>query len=545
MYKSKLQLLSLVFFLIIACTPDENSSDDFNEQDANDPKISVQGLTSEIEVTTQITVNITDSQGTVDNTIMMNGEEILKNTDKNFKFDINPFDYPTGENTFTVYSVDEDGNETKIENTLVIKKLLASIASPVLIQNGRVFISVNKMTGELVTNVEVFKDFENVKLYSEDNFTEQPIIITSYVMFGAENLVFSEINSIANIKPGTDLIKFQENARAFTENTYLPNPAYESFSFKVQEIESERIARSLYGSNSIGLSTFVDVSTKNVIEEPNGFISDLQGRASGNNNLDDLFLHTTNSTLDFSFERIKMNDYKYLFVSNPNNQSISYSQFLPPDRIGNIYLPNNVEGYFLSVNGYKDEAAFNNKNFTSMYTASLENNNNGVVEIPMINGFNLIISDMYFSINGYSHMSVSVVGEKSIEIPNWSAEKNEGSIFLNGDFDLFKLFTSKTLPGGDRTVRWVYFHKKHDEVNLNIESFEFPEIIESLAELNQFDLEVIKTPDIENITLIGSTGNLKYEELLFDSQNGIPRPYNTDPVDIYTLSTTLLSANGN
>ncbi|MFS4454507.1 hypothetical protein [Maribacter sp. 2304DJ31-5] len=532
-------LLTLLVFLAIACESEENSTDDFIEENANAPQISVEGITTEIEAFTQITVNITDDSSIVNNTLVINGEEVLKNTDKNFKFDINPFDYPTGENTFIFYSVDEDGNETKVENSFIIKKLLASIASPTLIVNGRVFMSANKMSGELITNVEVFKDFENVKLYADDNFTEQPIIITSYVMLGSDNLVFSEIKSIANIEPGTDLIKFQENARAFTENTYNPNPAYESFSFEIQEIESERIAQSFYGSNINGLGAFVDVSTGNVIEEPNGFLSNLQGRVSSNSNLNNLFLHTTNSTLDLSFERIRMEDYKYLFVNNPNNQSISYSQFLPPDKIGNIYLPNDVEGYFISVKGFKDETAFHNLTFSSMYTASLENTDNGAVEIPMINGFNLIISDMLFSINGYSSMSVSVVGEKSIEIPNWSAEKNQESIFLNGDFDLFNLFTSKTLPDGDRTVRWNYLHKKQDEVNLNIESFEFPEIIESLADANQFDLEIIKTPDIENIRLIGSTGNLKYEELLFDSQNGIPRPYNAAPVDIYTLKTIL------
>lgn len=539
MYTNKLQVLSLVVFLIIACTPDENSSDDFNEPNANAPKISVQGLTSEIEVTTQITVNITGSQGAVNNTIMMNGEEILKNTEKNFKIDLNPFDYPSGENKLTVASVDEDGNETKIESTLVIKKLLASIASPVLIQNGRVFISANTMTGELVTTVEVFKNFENVKLYADDNFTEQPVVITSYVMPGDDNLVFSRIKSIANIKPGTDLIQFQENARAFTENTYMPNPSYEPFSFNVQEIESERIAQSLYGNKAIGLGGFADVATTNVTEEPDGFVSTLQGRVSSNSTLEDLFLHTTNTSLDLNFERITMEDYKYLFVSDPINQSISYSQFHSPDHIGTIYLPGNTEGYFISVVGYKDETAFNNNYSSSMYTAYIENNLNGVVEIPMINDFNLIISDLHIYLNGYSSMAVSIVGEKSVGIPDWSATKNNGSIILNGDFDLFKLFSSKSLPGGDRTVSWEYFHSKQDEVDLNIETFEFPEIIESLAAENQIDLEVIKTPDTESITLIGSTGNLKYEELLFDKQNGIPRPYNAPPVDIYMLSKTL------
>ncbi len=537
-------LITLLAFLIIACDPDENSNE-FNGENANAPKITVQGLMPEIEVFTQIAVEITDDSNVVTNTLIINGKEIATNTDKNFKFDINPFDYPVGENTFIFSSVDEDGNETKIENTLVIKKLLASIASPSLIVNGRIFISANKMTGELLTNVEVFKDFENVKLYADDDFTKQPIIISSYVMLGADNLVFSEIKSIANIEPGTDLITFQENARAFTENTYNSNSVYQFFYFKVQEIESERIARSLYGRNSKGLGASINVSATNIVDEPNGFTSDLRGSVSSAHNLDNLFLHTTNSRLDSSFERIKMEDYKYLFVNNPGNQSISYAQFLSPDKVGNIYLPSNVERYFISVRGYKDETAYNNQNSSSMYYyASPDNNANGIVEIPVINDFNLIISDIRLSINGFNSVIASVVGEKSIEIPHWSAERNQETIFLNGDFDLFKLFTSKTIPGGDRTVRWNYFHKKQNEVNLLIDSFEFPEVIKSLAETNQFDLEIIKKPDIENITLIGSSGNLKYEELLFDSQNGIPRPYNTDPVDIYTLSKVLLSAQG-
>ncbi len=532
-------LMALHVLLFIACEVDENGSEVFNEENANAPQVAVQGLTTEIEVLTPITINITDASTIVNNRLIINGEEVLNNSSKNFDFEINPFDYPSGENTFIFYSEDEDGNETKIENTVVIKKLLASIASPVLISNGRVFIAANKMTGELVTNIEVFKDFENVKLYADDNFTEQPFIITSYVMLGAQNLVFSEIKSIANIQPGTDLIEFQENARVFTENTFDSNPAYETFSFKISAIESERIAHSFFGSNSNGLDAFVDVSASNVTEESTGFISDLQGRVSSKSNLDNLFIHTTNSILDLSYERIKMADYKYRFVNNPSNESISYSEFLSPDHIGSVDLPNGVEGYFISVKGFKDETAFSNQSFSSMYTASLAHSDNAVVEIPIINDFNLIISDLYFSINGFSSMSASVVGEKSIAIPNWSALKNEESIVLNGDFDLFKLFMSTTLPNEDRTVRWDYFHKKQEEVNLNIEAFEFPEIIETLAAESQFDIEIIRNPDIENITLIGSTGNLKYESLLFDNNNGIPRPYNGNPVDIYTLSTKL------
>ncbi|MEP0301491.1 MAG: hypothetical protein ABJD98_00095, partial [Maribacter dokdonensis] len=183
-------LIALIVFVTVACDPEENISE-FNGENENAPKITVKGFTTEIEVVTQITIEINDDSEIVSNRLIVNGEEILENSDKNFKFDINPFDYPVGENKFVFYSVDEDGNETKFENTTIIKKFLASIASPYLIGNGRVFISANSMSGELLTNVEVFKDFENVKLYAGDNFTEQPIIVTSYVLLGEDNGVFS------------------------------------------------------------------------------------------------------------------------------------------------------------------------------------------------------------------------------------------------------------------------------------------------------------------------------------------------------------------
>ena len=200
MFRYPLRLLiALIVFVTVSCDPEENTSG-FNGEDENAPKISVKGFTSEIEVVTQISIEITDDSEVVNNRLIINGEEILENSDKNFKFDINPYDYPVGENKFVFYSVDEDGNETKFENTTIIKKFLASIASPHLMGNGRVFISANSMSGELLTNVEVFKDFENVKLYADDNFTEQPIIITSYILLGADNGVFSEIKSIFNIE---------------------------------------------------------------------------------------------------------------------------------------------------------------------------------------------------------------------------------------------------------------------------------------------------------------------------------------------------------
>jgi hypothetical protein len=527
--------------LIISCNPEESSSTDDStaEIDTTAPVASITGLDFQLEVITTINISIQESSNIKEISVRINEDEILNTTEKVFSIVLNPFDYPSGENTLKVISADSEGNQNEQSQTFEVNKLLASIASPVLIDNGRVFISANKMNGELISTIEVFRDFEIVKLYADDNFTEQPIIITSYVMLGENNFVISEIKSIANIKLGTDLVTFQENARAFTENTYNPNLGFEFFSFEVNEIESERIARSLYGDKVVGLSDFLDISTNSVTEKTDGFTSNMQGRKSSSSNFDNILLHTTNSTLDSSFERIKMEDYKYSFVENPSNQSISFSQFLSPDEIGNIQLPNTLERIFISVNGYKDESAFHNQNFSSIYTASLENIS--AVEIPIINNFNLIVSDIGFSINGFSNMSVSIVGEKNIEIPNWNAERNQGLILMTGDFDVFKLFTSKNFQGGDRIVSWEYFHKKQDQVNLNIESFEFPEIIKSLAEANQIDLESIKIPDSENVTLIGSSGNLDYEELLFDSQNGIPRPYNANPVDIYTLTTTLSS----
>mgnify|MGYP000430045512 CR=1 FL=1 len=536
-------LTALIVFVTISCDQEENIIE-FNGEDENAPKISVKGFTTEIEVATQISIEITDDSETVNNRLIVNGEKILENSDKNFKFDINPFDYPVGENKFVLYSVDEDGNETKFENTTIIKKFLASIASPHLMGNGRVFISANSMSGELLTNVEVFKDFENVKLYADDNFSEQPIIITSYILLGADNGVFSEIKSIFNIEPGTNLIEYQKNSGTFTENTYNPTSPTESFSIEVHEFEFENIANSLLGNYRNGWDSFAQIFTYDVVEEPNGFKSNLIGSVSMSANVEDLLLHTTNSTLDSSFDKIKLEDYRYLFVNTSNEQSISFSQFLPPDDIGYIYLPDNVERYSLSVTGFKNESAMNQQNYSTVFSESPRNFNKNTIEIPLINEFGLIISKISFPVNAYTSMEASVVGEKTIEIPDWSGQKNGELITLNGDFDLFHLLTVKRLPIENKTVRWEYFHKKENQVNLNIESFEFPEIIKSLASASFFELESIKTPDIESVTFIGSSGDLDYEQLLFGNNGLIPRPYNAGPVDIFTLRTALISSNG-
>lgn len=537
-------LIALIVFVTVACDPEENISE-FNGEDENAPKITVKGFTTEIEVVTQITIEINDDSEIVSNRLIVNGEEILENSDKNFKFDINPFDYPVGENKFVFYSVDEDGNETKFENTTIIKKFLASIASPYLIGNGRVFISANNMSGELLTNVEVFKDFENVKLYAGDNFTEQPIIVTSYVLLGEDNGVFSEIKSIFNIEPGTNLIEYQKKSGTFTENTYNPTSPTEYFSIEVQDFEFENIANSLLGNYRNGWDTYAQVFTTEVVEELNGFKSNLFGNVSRSANVEDILLHTTNSTLNSSFDKIKLEDYRYLFINTSNEQSISFSQFLPPNDIGYIYLPDNVERYSLSVTGFKDESAMNQQNYSTMFSESPRNFNKNTVEIPLINEFGLIISKISFPVNAYTTMEASVVGEKTIEIPDWSGQKNGELITLNGDFDLFHLLTIKRLPVNNKTVRWEYFHKNENEVNLNIKSFEFPEVIKSLASDSFFELESIKTPDIENVTFIGSSGNLDYEQLLFGNNGLIPRPYNAGPVDIFRLSTILNSSNGN
>ena len=539
-----------IFFsslLILGCDSEESNStsltDDVSTGIDNTPPIpTITGLEVDIEVATTINISIQESSEIKEISVLINQDEILNTKEKTFSFELNPFDYPNGENTLSIVAEDSHGNKSKKSQTFEVNKLLASIAAPSSIGDYRVFITANKMTGELITITEVFRDFEIVDLYADDDFTEEPVILTTYIMFNENNYLLSSIKSIANIQPGTDLVKLQDNARFRTENTFHSSQNYDYFSVNVQDIESERIASSIDGGNIIGLSDFLEISISNVTETDTGFVSTLQGRTSSNSNFEEVFLHTTNTTLDLSFERIKMNDYKFFMLEQPFEQNVSFSQFRSPDKIGSIQLPINPERLFIWVDGFKDESAFHNQSFSSLYTAVLDDIENATVKIPLIDDFGLIISNISFPLNGYGRMSASFVGEKNIEVPNWSAQRNQETIILNGDFDIFSLRTSKNLPNADRIVQWEFFHKKQDEIRLNIASFEFPDIIKSLATQSQFDIESIINPDSENVTLIGSSGDLKYEELLFGSQNGIHRPYNADPVDIYSLTTTLFAA---
>ena len=214
----KILFLTFLSLSFIACE-DENSTETDIITETTAPEISLINFSSELEVLTDINFTIKSASDNVNSVLSMNGKEVLTSDKKSFSFKINPFDYPTGENTLSIVVTDAEGNQNEQSKTIELRKLLVSIAAPFTSDSQEVWLSANTLDGELLAFTKATRQYEIVKMYANDDFIEQPIVVTSYLL-SPDAIYKAQLKSIASIQPGTDLVKFQEASRVRTENTY-------------------------------------------------------------------------------------------------------------------------------------------------------------------------------------------------------------------------------------------------------------------------------------------------------------------------------------
>jgi len=343
-------ILVMVLLLFLGCDQEESEStnvsdDTAEEMDTTPPVPTITGLEIDLEVATTINISIQEASEIEEISVLVNQNEILSTIEKTFSFELNPFDYPNGENTLTIISLDSEGNQGQQIQTFEVNKLLVSIAAPFVGSSQQLYFSANTMDGELLAFAPVSRKLEIVKLYANDDFIPQPIVVTSYRL--EPNAIYrASINSIGNIEPGTDLVKYQEAGGVPTENTHIEG-SNNVFFVDVTNITSQNIAKSLLAAASGHIGTSFPLE-----EQATGFETRLQFTSGINPTIENAFVYTSNSFLNPSDDKIGIEEFEYLFLETLPDSSISFEQFTQPTETQTITIPNSAVSYFNDTFGY-------------------------------------------------------------------------------------------------------------------------------------------------------------------------------------------------
>lgn len=514
---NRIVTLFLLSLLIIGCDSKENESPEIDEElDTTPPVLSISGLESSIEVVTTLNITIQDESNMVNTTVSINEQEVFSSNQKSFSFEVDPFDYPTGENSLTIISNDGEGNESIQSQNFEVRKLLVSIAAPLIASSQQVLISVNTMAGDLLAFTEVNRQVENVDLYADDDFSPQPIVVTSYIL-SPDTVVKAKLNSVTHIEPGTDLIAFQDAGGVPTENTYDGSPFSFPYTINVTEIETSKLGNSLLaiGNNHSAISN-------DAFEESGGFTVQLPFRAQ-TEMIENAVIYTSNLFAANIDDQIAVDDFKYLLVEEPTNSSISFSEFKTPSSIETIAIPSLATTYASRIFGFLDGEAYGNNEFRYLHDASYTENLNGLIDIPVIDEFDIVRNSAIMQLNDNRRLEVSTLGIKNIpDVPQWDAILSGESIIMSGEFDKFTIL-SVTSDNPDVRLDWSYTDKPQENFSLPFESFEFPAEFLAYATAQNLNLSSLHSNSLYIISLFDSSEELEFEELLFntDSYKGL------------------------
>ena len=501
----------LLIVVVFACSSDNNGENNppqsMPEVDIVPPALTFTGLEANLEVLTTINVSIQDASDDVNTTISVNNDEIFSSTAKSFSFELNPFDYPTGENTLSVLSVDGDDNRREFNQTFEVEKLLARIAAPVIADAQEVYFSANTMTGELVAFAKATQRAENISLYAEDGFLPQEIVITSYILEPAAELKV-RLFSLANIQPGTDLTPFQEINGVETENNASQSPLTESFDLEVTGIPTEDIANSFH---AIGDDYFN--STINATDQGGTFDTALN---IGNlPNTDDVVVYTSN--LREVEDLVDVNDYRYLPLGSDElvNAMVPYTSFKQARSVEQTTIPANTTSYFHTLYGFLDQQAFENREYSFLFDSSPSNTGNtfSSFETPVIEEYDIVRNEINMTFdNGNSLLSSTIGIQPNIIVPNWEASLNGDIVTMSGDFDTYTL---RVFASPDNSYNWEYTAPRQESLVLPFDAFEFPQEFMDYATAQSLELNAINTSTTKVILLFDASGDVPYEELLF------------------------------
>ncbi|MGW9686848.1 hypothetical protein [Flagellimonas sp. 2504JD1-5] len=465
------QIIKPLFFLALFCASCSSSESDppIKEQiDTIPPSVSVSGIEESIQLSTTLNISAIDNSGNVTTTILINGEEVFSSTNKQFTFELDPFDHPNGANSITFRSVDPDNNVFEKTYNVNIQKLLYehfSVESP---DNVDLYVAINLLeTGELIAYKKLSAS-ENTKFYASDDFEKQDLVITEYGI--RKDFNFYTANSYANIAPGTIRLSPSEVVSALGLER---NPTNKTEAFNLSVINSPSFSFFTFGFFYTYEGSNNPVFAINYIKD----------------DTPDIFLfHHTRDNANL------LTDYRYLYTEDFTDRTIDFDALssLSQEDVKSVVLPNSVESYSFNLFGYDSEKAYLEDYLRWLYSYGDETSSAGFsFNYPEIGEYEISEKILNLNLDDGRQVRFERRDLSNVDIPETSIQQSGSDITIQGAYDLSEV--SLRVQGANETDFFRHYRSAYSSTISNpFESLEIPiEIVDFITaqglSLNQKD----------------------------------------------------------
>ena len=491
------KIFFLLFLILLTnCSKnDENSSiPEPNESEDTLPQISISEFEDLVEKRTNFRVSVSGTDEQTNTTVLINDEEVVSTNQKDFEFEINPFDYPNGLTALTVKAVASNNKESVKNEEFEIKKLLFRSIGGLSSESTNSYLAINlQSTGELVAFREIITYDDPIFSHAEDNFIEEDIIVTHYIL--SDNTNFHLAEMFGNVKPGTELISTQEVANQLGLDFTRPNNQ-SSLEVTLEGTSNSGLFSSLGRSYNFGNSSFPTFEIK----------------------YDEVL---TNDVLLYYFDPSNENildNYRYAYIDNLSNQTLQFDELSgpQPDDIVTIDLPQTVKRANVGLLGYADETEYREDLFRLLFGNGIDTETSGhSISYPVLDEYPIVVKSFNLELSDGNKILFEQKGTPDLTIPDLTIEENDSIIQINGDYDFseLNLEISHPDPQSNEIFRMVFKNPTPDSIEIPFEKFEIPD--EIVQFLNGRGLEV----DTENNTGQRELRISKYQNRVFP--NGV------------------------
>lgn len=507
-YKS---LLIIFLMLVFGCSSDSEEPNNpqpnpnqptQGEPDTTAPTITIGGLESEIEVLTTLTVSITDASNTVNTVILVNDTEVFSTMDKTISYELDPFDFPSGETTITVQSTDDSDNLETESESFELKKLLFRSTD----LNGDdpsndfvdLYLAINsEKTGELIASRKM-QTYDDAVFYAPEDFQRQKIVVTKYVMGKGLFININVASSFASLDPGIELLTVDEATNKLGLNRNL----------------GIRDGQFMINITDVPVNTNFNTNT-----------SFDYGANGGPFNFDFSYdIENTENVFIYSdpFNQ-NINDYRYLILDEFVDQTVSYDNFnaLTTEEIQTNLLPSDTESFFFQLRGYIDNNKYETDSYRSLYDYSANTNTSGnTFNFPLINTFGVLQQRLTVTLNDGREVYSTFKGLSELQIPDLSIDRAGDLITINGTYDTHTLIQDieGPIPSGFSDpilFRRFYIDDNSNTVSIPFDTLEIPEeVILDLTEKG-FSISNTNVSGELSIALTKREQEVQYQDRIF------------------------------